>query len=193
MTANNTDADPITGMFQADGKQSHDAAVQPHWHVLWTRSNCEQIVHDQLAAKGFELFLPTVDKWARCRHARRIYRAPLLPGYLFVHHAIDSNSYIEICKARGLVRILGERWDKLAVVPDEDIAMLETIQCSNVPRMPHPYLKEGQLVRIVSGPLANLEGVLVKSEPKKGLLVLSLELLRRSIAVTVDCTLVVPV
>lgn len=193
MTINSTEETSARTLSGPVESESQSAVIRPQWHVLWTRSNCEHVVHDQLLSKGFELFLPTVDRWARRRHARRLYKAPLLPGYLFVHHAIDSSSYIDICKARGLVRILGERWDRLAVVPDEDIAMLEKIQSSDLPRMPHPYLKEGQLVRIVSGPLTNLEGVLVKAEPKKGLLILSLELLRRSIAITVDCTLVVPV
>jgi transcription antitermination factor NusG len=161
--------------------------------VLWTKSNCEQSVYQQLAASGFEVLLPTVDKWSRRKHARCLYRAPLFPGYLFVHHAIDKSSYIEICKARGLVRILGERWDKLATVPDREIESIRRVNMSDMPRMPHPYLKVGQTVRIVSGPLANVEGVFVKEESKRGLLVLSIELLRRSLAVEVDCTLVAAV
>ena len=148
------------------------------------------MVHDQLAAKGFDLLLPTVDKWSRRRQARCLYRAPLFPGYLFVRHAVDPESYLEITKARGMVRILGSRWDNLAVVPNRDIAMITQIHSSDIPRMPHPYLKVGQMVRIVHGPLANVEGILLESEPAKGLLVLSIELLRRSIAVTVDCTMV---
>jgi transcription antitermination factor NusG len=45
-------------------------------------------------------------------------------------------------------------------------------------------------VRIISGPLANVQGVFVKEESKRGLLVLSVEMLRRSLAVEIDCTLV---
>lgn len=160
------------------------------WYVLWTKSNCEDLVYQQLLEKGFELLLPTVDKWSRRKRARSLYRAPLFPGYLFVHEAIDKASYIEISNTRGIVRILGERWDKLAPVPDRDIEMIRQIQRTDLPRMPYPYLKQGQKVRIISGPLANVEGVFVKSEPEKGLLVLSVELLCRSLAVQVDCTMV---
>jgi transcription antitermination factor NusG len=148
------------------------------------------MVHEQLAAQGFETLLPTIDKWSRRKHARCLYRAPLFPGYLFIRHAIDKSSYLEICKARGLVRILGERWDKLATVPDEEIEAVRTVNQTDLPRMPHPYLQAGQTVRIIGGPLANIEGIFVRSEPKTGLLVLSIELLRRSLAVEVDCTLV---
>jgi len=165
-------------------------AIAQHWHVLWTKSNCEQAVYEQLATGGFDVLLPTVDRWSRRKHARCLYRAPLFPGYLFVRHAMDKSGYLEISKARGLVRILGERWDKLATVPDDEIEAIRKVNQTDLPRMPHPYLKIGQTVRIVSGPLANVQGVLVRQESKRGLLVLSVELLRRSLAVEVDCTLV---
>jgi transcriptional antiterminator NusG len=166
------------------------AGVTQRWHVLWTKSNCEQAVYEQLMAGGFDVLLPTVDKWSRRKHTRCLYSAPLFPGYLFVRHAMDKAGYIEINKARGLVRILGERWDKLATVPDDEIDAIRRVNQSDLPRMPHPYLKIGQTVRIISGPLANVQGVFVREESKRGLLVLSIELLRRSLAVEVDCTLV---
>lgn len=165
--------------------------TSPCWHVLWTRSNCEQLVCEQLLAKGYDTFLPMVDRWSRRRHTRSLYRAPMFPGYLFVRHAVDKLSYLEMAKARGMVRMLGERWDKLAVVPDAEIEAIRRVDASDVPRMPYPYLRVGQTVRIVSGPLANVEGIFVKSEPRKGLLIVSIELLRQSLAVPVDCTQVV--
>ena len=55
----------------------------------------------------------------------------------------------------------------------------------SLPTVPHPYLKEGQRVHITHGPLAGMEGILVQSKPAKGLLVLSVELLQRSIAVQI--------
>lgn len=158
------------------------------WHVLWTRSNCEQIVHDQLAAHGFTPFLPTIQAWCRRGGVRRVARLPLFSGYLFLHHAIDKASYLEVCKARGLVRVLGERWDQLAVVPDAEIEAIQKITSSGAPVLPHPYLSTGQRVRVTRGPLADVEGIVVRSNPKRGLLVVSVELLQRSVAVHLDCT-----
>jgi transcription termination/antitermination protein NusG len=160
------------------------------WHVLWTRSNFEQLVHDQLVAKGFEVFLPTIDAWARRGRDRVLRCVPLFRGYLFVHHAIDKASYLEVCKARGLVRMLGERWDRLEIVPDTEIEAIQTVLRARLPVLPFPYLREGQRVRITSGPMADVEGILVRCNPNKGLLVISINLLRRSVAVQVDCTLV---
>lgn len=115
----------------------------------------------------------------------------MFPGYFFLHHAMDMASYIEVRKARGLVRILGERSERLAVVPNEEIESLQRVVAARLPAMPHPYLREGQRARITRGPLAGVEGILVQMKPNKGVLVLSVELLQRSVAVAVDCTLVV--
>jgi transcription antitermination factor NusG len=89
------------------------------------------------------------------------------------------------------VRILGEQSDRLAVVPDEEVGAIQQVLDGRMPVIPHPYLREGQRVRITRGPLAGIEGILVQIKPNKGVLVLSVELLQRSVAVAVDCTLVV--
>ena len=163
--------------------------MTPPWRVLWTRSNCEQLVCDQLAAKGFDLFLPTAEAWSRRGGVRVRGPVPLFRGYLFLRHAVDKASYLEVYKARGLVRMLGERWDRLEVVPDSEIAAIQKVVHSDLPIFPYPYLREGQRVRITRGPLADVEGVLVRGNPKKGLFVVSVDLLRRSVAVQLDCTL----
>jgi transcription antitermination factor NusG len=164
------------------------ATIQ-HWHVLWTRSNCEYLVHDQLAAQGFDLFLPTVETWSRRGTVRQIERMPMFRGYLFLRHAMDKESYLQVCKARGLVRIVGERWDRLAVVAESEIEALQRILVSGLPVFPHTYLREGQRVRITHGPLTDVEGIIVRSNARKGLLVVSIDLLQRSVAVHLDCTM----
>ena len=165
-------------------------STDPKWHVLWTRSNCEQQVHDQLAGKGFRVFLPRVEVWCRRGGRRRLERAPLFPGYLFVRHAIDKASYIEIRKARGLVCLLGASWDRPAEVPEREIESVHVLLRAGRPILPHPYLKEGRRVRIVRGPLAGVEGILTRARLERGLLVVSVDLLSRSVAVEIDCTAV---
>ena len=162
------------------------------WFVLWTHSHCEQLVYDQLNGKGFSVFLPTIKTWSRRKGARRIITLPMFPGYVFLHEAIEKRTYVEIQKTRGLVRILGERWDRLTSVADPEIESIQRAVLANAPMIPYPYLREGQQVRIAGGPLAGLTGLLVQVKPNKGLLVLSVDLLQRSVAVEVDCTFVVP-
>jgi len=167
--------------------------TSPAWHVLWARSNCEQLVHDQLAAKGFRVLLPTLDVWSRRGGVRRVCRAPMFAGYLFLHHALDKWSDVEVRKARGLVAILGDAWDRRAVVPAREIDAIQRVVGGGLPVLPYPFLKEGQRVRITRGPMADVEGILVRTRASKGLLVLSVELVSGSVAVEVDCTQAVPV
>ncbi len=170
----------------------HSTSPSAKWHVLWVRSLCEQQVHDHLAAKGFQLFLPRIETWARRNGNRYRTSIPMFPGYVFLHHSIDKTSYIEIRKTTGLVKLLGEQWDRLAVIPDREIEAIQKIHQSRMPALPHPYLREGQRARITAGLLAGAEGILLRTKLNKGLLVVSVDLLQRSVAVEVDCTLVVP-
>jgi len=166
------------------------AALEARWYAVWTRSHCEQLVLDQLAARGFETFLPCAFAWVRHAVGRRRTRAPLFPGYLFVRRRMDRDSHVEILKAHGAVRVLGERWDRLSVIPDDEIDAVRRAVSSGVPVYPHVALVEGDRVRITGGPLMGLQGIFLRGRPQKGLLVISVSLLRRGVAVEVDCTLV---
>jgi transcription antitermination factor NusG len=166
-----------------------DVAI-PSWYALYTRSHCEQLVYDQLLARGFDSFLPKIDVWSQRAGKQRLISVPMFPGYLFLRHVMDKMSYIEVRKARGLVRILGERWDRLGVIPDAEIEAIQRLLNTPLPILPHPYLREGQRVRITQGPLTGVEGILLQSKPTKGLLILSIDLLQRSVAVEVDWSMV---
>jgi len=166
---------------------------EPRWFAVWTQSHCEQLVCDQLSAKGFETFLPTIREWSRRAGVRRLIPVPMFAGYLFLRHAIEKRSYVDIISTRGVVRILGERWDRLAPVEDAEIEAIQRLRESELALMPYPYLREGQRVRLVEGPLTGVEGFLVRQKAARGLLVLSVNLLNRSVAVEVECAAVVPV
>ncbi len=182
-----------TGAEDAPATMSHrfegGRRLQPPWHVLWTHSKCEQVVHDQLAAKGYHLFLPMMDVWVRQRGLRRHARTPMFPGYLFLQHAMDMSSYLEVSRTRGLVKLLGKQWDQLEAVPEAQIATLQKVHQTRLATRIHPYLREGERIRITGGLLAGAEGILLRQNPGKGLLVVSIDLLQRSVAVEVDSTL----
>ena len=177
----------------ADGAAGAAVAAEARWFVLWTRSHCEQLVHEQLAAKGFQPFLPTVEVWSRRAGVRRRVRVPMFTGYLFLHDVLDKYRDVEVRKARGLVGILGEGWDRRAVVPSREVEAIRRVVNAKLPARPHPYLKEGQRVRITRGPMVDVEGVLLRINDNKGVVVLSVDLLQRSVAVEIDCTATAPV
>jgi transcriptional antiterminator NusG len=189
MTISELNLQPITRMADM---AAAPPAESGSWYALWTHSHCEQLAHDQLVQKGFCAFLPKVEAWSRRRGVRHLVPAPMFPSYLFLRHVMNKAAYLEVTKVRGLVRVLGERWDRLTTIPVEEMQAIEKVTAARHPVLPFPYLKEGQRARITRGPLAGVEGILVEARPRQGLLVLSLHLLQRSVAVVVDGTDVVP-
>lgn len=175
-----------------DGKGPKAAQVDETapWYAVWTHSHCEELVTDQLSAKGFELFFPKTTGWTVRAGQRRAVEKALFPGYVFLHRDLDKAGYIEVIKARGVVRVLGERWDALTPIPGDEIDAIRRVLATGTPVIQHPHLTQGDRVRIVAGPLAGVRGIFLRSKPGKGLLVLSVHLLQRSVAVEVPLALV---
>src|SRR5262245_37189619 len=124
--------------------------------------------------------------WARRDGKPRLVRVPVFPGYLFVRHTMDKTSYVEILKARGVVRILDGGWSRLTPIPADEVDAIQRLVRSGVPLVPHAYFHQGDRVRVIEGPLLGVEGLFVREQPSKGRLVLSINLLQASVAVEVD-------
>src|SRR5437899_2987797 len=68
---------PLLASVSAESSpESALAGSPPPWHVVWTRSHCEQAVHDQLAVRGFHPFLPKVRRWSRRAGLRHLISTP---------------------------------------------------------------------------------------------------------------------
>lgn len=169
---------------EGSASRKHD----PRWYALWTHSHCEQLVRGQLDARGFEVFLPTMGVWSWRAGVKHRIRRPLFPGYLFVRDELSGTRHVELLKARGLVGILGGQDGAPGEIPEVEIDAIRALANSELPASPYPYLQTGQRVRISDGPLTGVEGILVDRRAGKGLLVLSVHLFRRSVAVEVECT-----
>jgi transcription antitermination factor NusG len=154
------------------------------------RSNFEHLVEGQLAAKGFHTFLPQLPCWSAKGRGQQVVRTPMFPGYLFVRDTMDKERYIDILKVRGIVRVLEDGWTRLTPVPDDAISALKTIVAADIPVFPCAHLQHGDRVRVIAEPLAGLEGIFVQDKSSKGRLVVSVDLLGRSVAVEVDVTAV---
>ena len=175
---------------RSESRTEGGEALAVSWYAVWTHSHCEQSVSHQLSSKGFAAFLPEMHVWSKRAGGQRLIRVPMFPGYLFVHDEMDKTSYIEILKSRGVVRILEDGWTRLTPVPDAEIDAIQQVVHAEVPVFAHDHLAEGDRVQVVEGPLSGIEGVFVQDKLTKGRLVLTVDLLGRSVAVEVDCTAV---
>lgn len=163
------------------------------WYCVWTRSHCEQLVNDQLVALGVETFLPKAMMWCRRGGRRTLAEQMLFPGYLFVRHAMDKSTQIDILKTRGVVRLLGERWDRLSRIPEQEVsAVRRMVTAGSRPRRQN-VMAQGTPVRITTGPLEGLRGFFISERADKGLFLVSVSLLQRSVAVECDAHQVEPV
>jgi len=99
---------------------------------------------------------------------------------------MNDYKYLDILKTNGVVRVLGTNKRELSPIPDEEIESVRILTENKATINYHPYVKEGDRVEIVNGPLTGAKGILVQKELYKSTVVVSLHLLGRSISVEVD-------
>jgi len=158
----------------------------PKWYAIYTRSRHEFKINHKLTDKQLETFLPVVKSLRRWKDRKKYIERPLFSGYLFLHCQMDDYKYLEILKTNGVVRVLGTNRRELSPIPDEEIESVRILTENNPFINYHPYVKEGEKVEIVNGPLTGAQGILARRELYKSTVVVSVHLLGRSISVEVD-------
>jgi transcription antitermination factor NusG len=165
------------------------ADPQIKWYAAYTCANHEKRVREQLEVRQVASYLPLYETVRRWKDRRMRLQLPLFPGYVFVQ--IASQNRMQVLEVPGVVRLVGFNGYPTPM-PDEEIEGLKKGLTSGVAIEPHPFLTVGRRVRIKTGPLAGREGVLLR---KKGALrvVLSIELILRSVVVDVDEDNIAPI
>jgi len=152
------------------------------WFALQVRMRHEALVTDHLSGKGYEWFLPLYKCRKRWSDRVKETELPLFPGYLFCR--FNPQDRLPILKTPGVTQIVG--YNRIPVAVDEnEIEAIRALVTSGVPNFPCAYLDVGSRVRIESGALRGIEGILTDLKGKRRL-VLSVTLLQRSVAVEID-------
>lgn len=159
------------------------------WFAVRTKSNFEQPTAALLRNKGYEEFLPVSVTRRRWSDRIKTIEAPLFPGYVFCR--FDIQKRLPVLTTPGVVGIVGIGKHP-APIPDEEIARIQRIAASGLAAHPWPFLRVGERILIDRGPLAGMEGILLRIK-REWRLVASIELLQRSIAVEVERDWVKPV
>lgn len=159
-----------------------DAAGMRDWHVLYTRHQHEKTVHRLLESKGIESLLPLRATASRWKDRTKLLQLPLFPCYVFFRAA--SSSWLHVLNTPG-VHMMVPGSNGPAIVPAEEIDAVRRLaeNCSRVES--HPFLCDGDRVRVTSGPLAGVEGFLVRKK-NSFRLVVSVQLLGKSAAAEID-------
>jgi transcription antitermination factor NusG len=163
--------------------------VRPRWYAVQTCANHEKRVLQQLDLRTVEAYLPLYESVRRWRDRRMRLELPLFPGYIFVHVALCDR--LRVLQTPSVVRLVGFGGQP-AALPDQEIDALRQGLTREMRVEPHPYLKVGQCVRVRTGPLQGLKGILVRKK-KVSRFVISLDLIMRSVAVEIDVAELEPV
>jgi transcription antitermination factor NusG len=158
------------------------AYLEQRWYAAYTSANHEKRVAEQLSVREVEHFLPLYESVRQWKDRRVRLQLPLFAGYVFVRMALQDR--LRVQQVPGVAWLVGFH-GTIAALPEEEIAALRANLASGVRAEPHPYLRAGRRVRVKSGPLAGLQGILVKRKNKTRFVV-SVELIHRAMAVEVD-------
>ena len=157
-------------------------AHELRWYAAYTSAKREKRVAAQLGARQLEYFLPLYASLRQWKDRRVILQLPLFPGYVFVRMALRDRS--QVVEIPGVARLVGFN-GRPAPLPEEQIAALRNSLATGVRAAPHPLLTVGRKVRVKRGPMAGLQGIL-KKRKNRARLVVSLELIQRSMVVEMD-------
>lgn len=187
--ARSTQAKPKTMNATVDAIPGHSQqsfVLPPHeqrrWYAAYTCANHEKRVADLMRARELEHFLPLYTSVRRWKDRGMVLQMPLFPGYVFVRIALRDR--LQVQQVPGVAWLVG--FDATpAPLPDEEIQALRASLSTEARIEPHPYMTAGRRVRIKTGCLAGMEGVLLR---RKGnfRVVISVELIRRSLAIDIN-------
>jgi transcription termination/antitermination protein NusG len=168
---------------------NHQSSIVPYesikWYALHTRSRFEQKVYEGLCGKSLEAFLPRIQVMSRRKDRRKKILVPLIPGYVFVRSLLVPEEYHQIIQTIGVVRMISFRGQP---VPAEDLEISSLMILDGTDRtvQNRAFMRKGERVTIMEGPLRGLTGFYLRHKGKTDRVVVSVELLQRSLEVEIE-------
>src|SRR6476646_1488639 len=155
----------------------------PRWFAIRTSPRWEALASTELTQRGLETYLPVCRVKRRWSDRTKIMDQPLFPGYLFGRFHL--NDRVRVLQAPGVKQILGIG-NTPAPISAAELDNLRKLVAANPVMVPWPYLQAGQRIRIDRGPLAGVKGFVVRAEEESLRIVVSVDLLQRSVATEID-------
>jgi transcription termination/antitermination protein NusG len=152
------------------------------WFALQVRPRFESSLAEVLASKGVRVYLPLHVELRRWSDRVKPVQAPLFPGYVFCHIG-ESQRRLSLASGNA-IQFVGVGKTPLPI-DEEEMKSIRLVVDSGLPKSPWDGLKKGDRVKVICGPLAGVDGILLSTAqgPK---LIVSLSLLSRSVAVQVN-------
>ena len=158
------------------------------WYALHIRSRWEGTTAGLLRGKGLETFLPTYTAKRKWSDRFKVVEAPLFPGYVFCR--FDVHNRLPVLITPGVISVVGRGKTPIAV-DDAEILSIQAAIGSGIPMEPWAYVEIGERVRIKDDVLDGMEGILTSFKGSQRV-VISVTLLRRSVALEIDRSRIAP-
>jgi transcription antitermination factor NusG len=172
-----------------DGDRTSANATELPWFAIQVRPRYEKQIAQSIESKNIHTFLPLYAARHRWSDRTKEVHLPLFDGYVFCQ--LDPRDRMPILVTPGVLHFVGIGKTPVAVESSEIVAIQRLVQFGSVIR-PWPFLKNGDRVRVDDGPLRNTEGILL-SGSDGDVVVVSVTLLQRSVAVKVDRAWLTPI
>ena len=161
------------------------------WFAVWTRSRQEKVAAAMIESLGVSNYLPFRTELRQWSDRKQKVTVPLFSGYLFVRMNLLDGSKLRILKLPAVAGFVGNSSGPLPI-PDYQIEAVRAVVTQGVECTVHSLLEEGDLVRVVRGALAGVEGRLIRFNSVSRL-VISIEMIHRSLSVSISRNDVEPV
>ena len=155
-----------------------------NWYAVQTYARHEKVVAQRLGECGVTTFLPLVNEIHRWSDRKKIVQLPLFSCYVFAKTSPTNVGRLRVLRAEGVLSIVGTHGQGTPI-PEHEIESVRILVQQHLPWESHPFLKIGQRVRVRSGALSGMEGVLVSRAGDRSL-VISVDAIQRSLAVRVE-------
>ncbi len=153
------------------------------WFAVHTHSRHEKVVAKETRELGITTFLPVVKQVRQWSDRRKVVESPLFSCYVFVKIMPDHRERLKVLRVNGVLSFVGT-WGGIPI-PEEQIQAVRILTEQELPLCSHPFLKIGQRVRVRSGALSGVEGILVARSGERSLIV-SLDAIQRSMSVRIE-------
>jgi len=154
-----------------------------HWYLIHTKPRLEKQALENLERQGYECYLPLYSTEKLYRRKLTVTDSPLFPRYLFIRLGQESSgkSWNPLRSTRGVSQLV-RFGQHPAQVDDTLIALLKSRERQSEPER---MFNQGDPVRIVDGPFADIEAIYQIPDGERRALVL-IEILSKPVSLRVD-------
>jgi transcriptional antiterminator RfaH len=142
------------------------------WYLVYTKPRQEKVAAENLLRQKYEVYFPQLGIWRTRRGKRQHVIEPLFPRYLFIRLDSQTDNWAPIRSTIGVMSLVRFGIEP-ARVPDELIGyLLSRHNADGLHEWAQPKLTLGDRARVVGGPLAGYEGILIAKSSRERVVIL---------------------